>query len=375
MRIKKLNKTQAEVLMYGNVGGWFVDGFNFASIIDDLESQGITETTFRIHSYGGSVFEGNVISAAFARSKMKINLVIDGIAASMACMILPSVPVENVSIADNAFGMIHRPVGGQRGNASQLLSEAKLLMDIEGNFIRTLSQRTGLSADKIKADFFDGNDHWLNADKMIEYKLVGNKIPSVASIVQLDKQTIEQMTEQAAYGHFAAKLDSGADIPHNKTNLQMKKELIEAFQLKGVTADSSDTAVIAALQAMFKGTEDRLKALETKAKAEKAAAIKSALDTAQSAGLITAELRPTYEAIGENSGVEALNTVLGGMGKKTPIAQTIKPGGKGKGGQDNQKDWNWYQENDPQALEEMPVNDPETFKALYKAEFKTDPPE
>ena len=135
------------------------------------------------------------------------------------------------------------------------------------------------------------------------------------------------------------------------------------------------TAVLAALQAKTKETEDSLTALETKAKSEKAAAIKAALDTAQTAGKITAETRPTYEGIGEASGVEVLNTVLAGVGTKQPIVNSLKPEGKGTstGSDSGEKNWDWYQKNDAKALEAMPLSDPESFKALYKAEFGCDP--
>ena len=362
--------------MYGNIGGWFIDGFNFTSILDGLEADGVTECTFRVHCYGGSVFEGNVVGGAFAASKMKIILIIDGIAASMMAMILPYVPVENITIAENAFGMIHRPTGGGDGDAGDHLSVAKLLMDIEGNFIRTLAERTGKPADEIKSKFFDGKDHWLNADEMISYRLAGSKIKSVASIAALDKLQIVNMDEQAVYSHFAASLKEDR-LPNNKNNSTMnwKEELIRAYNLIGVTAESSDTAVLAALKAKTKETEDRLTALETKAKTEKTAAIKAALDTAQTAGKITAETRTTYEVIGEASGVEVLNTVLSGLGVKQPIVHSLKPEGRGTSAivASGEKNWEWYQKNDVKALESMPVNDPETFKALYKAEFGCDP--
>jgi len=376
MLIKRIGKDKAEVKMYGNIGGWFIDGFNFTSILDGLEADGVTECTFRVHCYGGSVFEGNVVGGAFAASKMKIILIIDGIAASMMAMILPYVPVENITIAENAFGMIHRPTGGGDGDAGDHLSVAKLLMDIEGNFIRTLAERTGKPADEIKSKFFDGKDHWLNADEMISYRLAGSKIKSIASIAELDKQRIENMGEQAVFSHFAASLKEER-LPNNKNNSTMnwKEELIHAYNLIGVTAESSDTAVLAALKAKTKETEDRLTALETKAKTEKTAAIKAALDTAQTAGKITAETRTTYEVIGEASGVEVLNTVLSGLGVKQPIVHSLKPEGRGTSAivASGEKNWEWYQKNDVKALESMPVNDPETFKALYKAEFGCDP--
>ncbi len=375
MLIKRIGKDKAEVMMYGSIGGWFVDGFNFTSILDGLEADGVTECTFRVHCYGGSVFEGNVIGGAFARSKMKINLIIDGIAASMMAMVLTYVPVENIQMAENGFGMIHRPSGGGSGDAGDHLSTAKLLLDIEGNFIRTLAERTGKPADELKSKYLDGKDHWLNADEMVANRLVGSKVKSVASIAVLDKLQIENMTEEGIYSHFAAKLDAKGNIPNNKKiDLKMNEDLIRAFGLIGLTAESSDTAVLAALQAKFKANEDRLAELEAEAKTKKDAAIKAALDTAQTAGKITAETRPTYQGIGEVSGVEVLNTVLAGLGTKQPIVHQLKSEGKGGNtSADGSKNWDWYQKNDAKALEAMAVNDPETFKALYKAEYGCDP--
>jgi len=134
--------------------------------------------------------------------------------------------------------------------------------------------------------------------------------------------------------------------------------------LTGVTAESSDTAVLAALQAKCKANEERLNALEADATAKTDAAIKALLDGAK----ITAENRPTFEAIGQKNGIEALTTVLSGMGAKTPIIRHLSTEGKG-GNVDATKTFAWYQEHDAKALEAMPLTDPETFKELYKAEY------
>lgn len=369
MLFKKIDKTHMEVKMYGNIGGWFVDGVNFTSILDEFEADGYTEVTFRMHCFGGSVFEGSVIGNAFERSKMKINIIIDGVAASMACFLLVYVPAENIQIAANAFGMLHRPSMSLGGNADDHLSSAKVLRDMEGNFIRTLADRTGLPADDIKAKFFDSADHWLNADEMIQYHLAGSKIKSIASIAALDKLRIENMTEEGVYGHFAASLNASEAFPNNNKNkLHMKEDLIKAFLLTGVTAESSDTAVLAALQAKFKVSEDQLAVLVAEAKTKKEASIKVLLDGAAKDGKITAESRPTFEAIGQASGIAALTLVLGGMGVKSPIVDRLKPEGKG-GAADGTKTFAWYQEHDAKALEAMPLTDPETFKELYKAEY------
>lgn len=369
MLIKKIGKLHMEVKMYGDIGGWFADGDMITSILDQFEADGIAEVTFRMHCYGGSVFEGSVIGNAFSRSKMKINIVIDGVAASMACMVLPYVPAENIQIAENGFGMLHRPASEAGGNADAHLSSAKLLGDMEANIVRTLAVRTGLTEDAIRANFFDGNDHWLNADEMVQYRLAGSKVKAIASIAALDKQSIKNMTEKGAYGHFAASLHAPDPFQNNnKNNLQMKEGLIKRFKLTGVVADSSDTAVIEALEAKFGATEQRLATLEAEAKAKKDAAIKALLDGAAKDGKIAADARPTFEAIGQANGIEALAVVFAGMGTKTPIINMIKTEGRGANAIGD-KTFAWYQQNDARTLEAMPVADPEKFKELYKSEF------
>ena len=374
MLIKKIDKAHMEVKMYGDIGGWFTDGDAITSILDRFEADEVQETTFRMHCYGGSVLEGSVIGNAFVRSKMKINIVIDGVAASMACMILPYVPAENIQIAENGFGMLHRSASEAGGNADQHLASAKLLGDMEANIVRTLAVRTGLTEDAIRAKFFDGNDHWLNADEMVQYRLAGSKVKAIASIAALDKQQLKNMTEKGAYGHFAALLmeshPSGIDnINNNKNNLQMKEGLIKKFKLTGVAADSSDTAVIAALEEKFNAAEQRMAALEADAKTKKDAAIKALLDGAARDGKISAGLRGTYDAIGQTAGPEALAAVLADMGKKTPIVQMLRPDGTGGGAPIGDKTFAWYQQNDIKTLEAMPVADPDRFKELYRAEY------
>ena len=355
--------------MYGNIGGWFVDGDRFTSILDQFEADGIAEATFRMHCYGGSVFEGSVIGNAFSRSKIKINIVIDGVAASMACMVLPYVPAENIQIAENGFGMLHRPASDAGGNADAHLAAAKLLGDMEANIIRTLAERTGLAPEEIKTKFFDGNDHWLNADEMVQYRLAGSKVKAIASIAALDKLHIENMTEEGVYGHFAASLNiSGAFANNNKNNLRMKEDLIRKFKLKDLTADSSDTAVQAALEAKFQAMEQRLATLEAEAKTKNDAAINALLDGALKAGKIKAGARPTFEAIGQTNGIEALTTVLAGMGTRMPITSMLKTEGMGANAM-GEKTFAWYQQNDVKTLEAMPVADPEMFRELYKAEY------
>lgn len=379
MNYRKITATHAETRLYGNIGGWFANGDTFTSFLEDLESKGFTDLTIRMHCYGGNVFEGNVMSNAMERTNLKITIIIDGVAASMGIYILPSIAQENVFIAANAFGMVHRPASGESGDADAHLAAAKLLRDMEGTFIKVLAQRTTLSAEEIKTKWLDGKDHWLNAQEMVDFGFAKKIVPASAkNIKALDKEILQTMTPETMYDRYAAVLDK--DSINNKNNNIMNLALIIAsFALEGVTAESSETAVLAALTAKFKTLTDAVAKLEGDAKAKGTADIKALLDGAQTAGKFVASVgqtietvRATYQTIGETAGVETLKTVLAGMGTKAPIASMIKVESKGTPAAGVQN-WDWYQKNDPSALEAMQTENPDQFKELYKAEYGTYP--
>lgn len=362
MQIKELDKKHVEAKLYGNIGGFFNNGETFTALLEGFEAKGYNEVSFRMHCYGGSVLEGNVMYNALLNTKMKVNLIIDGVAASMAFFILPA--VENVFIAENGFGMAHRASAPEFGDADSHLQTAKLLRDMEGSFIKRLSERTGMQADQIKSMWFDGRDHWLNADEMVKYGLAKGKLPATAKHIQvLDSEIVQGMTAEAMYNRFAAQLDN----PNiNSNSNKMKKELIEAYGLEGVTAESTDAEVLAKMK-------EKTASLEASAKAKETSAIKALLDNAK---VPEGDLRKTYETIGATSGIEALTAILP---KETaapavvqPIASLIKTDGAA-GTAAVVQNWDWYQANAAADLEAMQVTNPTHFNALYKAKYGVEP--
>lgn len=372
MQIKEINKKHVEAKLYGNIGGFFTDGDSFSSLLEGFEAKGYAEVTIRMHCYGGSVFEGNVMYNALHRTSLKVNIIVDGVAASMGFFMLPA--IENVFIADNGFGMVHRPSGFDDGDADAHLATAKLLRDMEGNFIKRVSERTNMTAEEIKAKWFDGKDHWLNADEMVQYGFAKKKLPATAKNIKiLDNEITQGLTAEAMYNRFAAFLDN----KNNKNNVQMNPLvtlLIAAFKLEGITSESSEADVVAALSKKFEALNNDISTLKTEAEAKTTATIKAMLDNAN---VPAGDLRTTYETIGKTSGVDALAAILKpqtpGAGGTTDITSLIKHEGKGTPGADASKNWNWYQENAPEVLNKMQLENPTQFKALYKAEYGVEP--
>ena len=358
MELKRISKKKAETKLYGDIGSYFTNSQTFSQMWELCESKGYEELLIRMHCFGGSVIEGNVIYNILQKPLVTPSIIIDGVAASMGFFIL--LAVEDVSIAENGFGMIHRPSASEFGDVDTLLNTAKLLKDMECNFISRMAERTGMTTEDIKNKWFDGKDHWLNAHEMVKYGFAKKILPATAKNINiLDTEINQELTAEAMYHRFAAYLDI------NKNQNIMKKELIEKFNLQGVTENSSDPEILAKIQEKFSDLETRLTTLESEIKAKATEAVKALLDEAK----IEGDLRKTYELIGEMNGIETLVAILPKQNHVSTvnIASMIKQESKGRVTPD--ASWDWYQQNDPAALAVMEKEDPEAFKVLYKAQY------
>lgn len=165
-----------EIKLYGTIGRDNITAFGVINEIDKAVSSGAKSITFRMHSDGGSVLDGNAIFNAIQNSKMHVKIIIDGIAASMASIVI--LAADEVEICENAFIMVHRPTGVDDGDADAHFQTSKLLKDIENNFIQLYSKKSGLTPGEVKTKWLDGKDHWLNADEAVKYGFAVRKVPA-----------------------------------------------------------------------------------------------------------------------------------------------------------------------------------------------------
>ena len=137
----------------------------------------------------------------------------------------------------------------------------------------------------------------------------------------------------------------------------MKKDLIDAFELTGITEETPDAEFVQAVVCKYN-------ALKQKVDEDLDNTIKSMLDDAQKAGKITSNLRSTYETVGRSSGIEALSSILSGITVRQPIVNQIKPEAKHQqqtpessiGINKNKKDWSLddYRMFAPKELKDNP---------------------
>lgn len=140
----------AEILIYGDIGPVFwgdeVSAADFANTLREIGD--VAELNVRINSYGGSVFEGVAIYQQLNQHPAKINVRVDGIAASIASVI--AMAGDHVEIAEAGMMMIHDAATMSAGNAEEMRRIANLLDKTSGQIAEVYAAKTGKSATEMR---------------------------------------------------------------------------------------------------------------------------------------------------------------------------------------------------------------------------------
>lgn len=131
---------------------------------------GDEDITLNINSPGGDVYSGLAIIDTMNFINNDIQTVCMGMAASMGAVILSSGTKGKRSALKHSRVMIHQPLGGARGQASDILIEAEQIKLVKDELCKMLSDNSGQSFEKVIADC--DRDHWLTASEALEYGLI-----------------------------------------------------------------------------------------------------------------------------------------------------------------------------------------------------------
>lgn len=157
----------ATIYLYDVIGEDFFGGIGSKRFADELATiKNAKHIDLRINSPGGSVFEGNTIYTLLKSHKAKINVYVDGMAASIASVI--AMAGDTVEIATNGMFMIHNPMGGMFGTAEDFRREAVLLDKVRDNIINTYISRTGGDVDEL-SELMDA-ETWFTAQESVDRK-------------------------------------------------------------------------------------------------------------------------------------------------------------------------------------------------------------
>ena len=135
--------------------------------LNDISDEDIT---LIINSPGGSVSDGNAIIDTINQVDCKVSTVCTGVAASMAAIILASGTKGKRFITPRAEVMIHQPLGGVQGQASEISKMCDHILKTKRDLAVFLSEHTGKAVDLITNDM--DRDYWMTAAEAVNYGIV-----------------------------------------------------------------------------------------------------------------------------------------------------------------------------------------------------------
>ena len=125
---------------------------------------------FYINSPGGSVSAGMAIYDTMQFIKPDVSTLCTGMAASMGAFLLAAGAKGKRFALPNSTVMIHQPMGGFQGQASDIEIHAKYILSLRERLNKLLAVHTGQPIDKIERD--TDRDNFLTADEAVGYGLV-----------------------------------------------------------------------------------------------------------------------------------------------------------------------------------------------------------
>ncbi|WP_157048888.1 ATP-dependent Clp endopeptidase proteolytic subunit ClpP [Syntrophomonas palmitatica] len=127
-----------------------------------------------INSPGGSISAGMAIYDTMQYIKPDVSTICVGLAASMGAFLLAAGQKGKRFALPNAEIMIHQPMGGTQGQATDIEIHARRIVAMKDSLNRILAERTGQKLDKIKAD--TERDYFMSATEAKEYGIIDEVI-------------------------------------------------------------------------------------------------------------------------------------------------------------------------------------------------------
>ena len=136
-----------------------------------LDSNGYdSDISLYINSPGGSVYDGLGIYDTMQTINSDIHTICTGMAASMASVLLAAGTAGKRSALPHSRVMIHQPLGGAEGQASDIAITAREILKLKDELYEILSEHTGKSVSQIHKDA--DRDFWMTAQEALDYGMI-----------------------------------------------------------------------------------------------------------------------------------------------------------------------------------------------------------
>lgn len=130
-----------------------------------------------INSPGGSISAGMAIYDTMQYIKCDVSTICVGMAASMGAFLLAGGTKGKRKALPNAEILIHQPLGGAQGQATEIEIAARHIIRTKERMNRLLAQNTGKSYENLVKD--TDRDNWMTAQEAVEYGLIDSVVEKI----------------------------------------------------------------------------------------------------------------------------------------------------------------------------------------------------
>ena len=130
-----------------------------------------------INSPGGSISAGMAIYDTMQYIKCDVSTICVGMAASMGAFLLAGGTKGKRKALPNAEILIHQPLGGAQGQATEIEIAARHIIRTKERMNRLLAQNTGKSYEDLVKD--TDRDNWMTAQEAVEYGLIDSVVEKI----------------------------------------------------------------------------------------------------------------------------------------------------------------------------------------------------
>ena len=135
-----------------------------------------------INSPGGSVYAGLGIYDTMQYIKPDIATICTGLAASMGAVILAAGEAKKRSALPHSRIMIHQPMGGAQGQASDMEISLKQILELKKDLYAILSKHSGKTVNQIEKD--SDRDYWMRAADAKKYGLIDEVLVKHLAVIE-----------------------------------------------------------------------------------------------------------------------------------------------------------------------------------------------
>ncbi|MDP1617786.1 ATP-dependent Clp protease proteolytic subunit [Phenylobacterium sp.] len=145
-----------------------------------LASDGKGDIKVFVNSPGGHVESGDTVHDMIRYCGPQVKVIGTGWVASAGAHIFLGATKENRFCLPNTRFLLHQPMGGVRGQASDIQIEAEEIVKMRERVNRIIARETGQPYEKVVKD--TERNFWMNAEKAVEYGLVSKVIENATAV-------------------------------------------------------------------------------------------------------------------------------------------------------------------------------------------------